>query len=114
MSVSITSAWRDEPDYVVGYYEEIAGKPPVQRNLTSTPLLENLNGYNGHILNHVEGIRQHHYNPIRYHFDRISVPNDMSFQHSMTNDLSVMLTSTYSLFFNYSHMINISQLKSND
>src|SRR5438034_7714387 len=69
MSVSITSAWRDEPDYVVGYYEEIAGKPPVQRNLTSTPLLENLNGYNGHILNHVEGIRQHHYNPIRYHFD---------------------------------------------
>ena len=73
-----------KPDHIVEYHEEIAReasktynqkypkppvqprsvvrKPSVQRNLISTPLLENLNVHNGHILNNVDDIRQHHYN----------------------------------------------------
>ncbi|RIA98144.1 hypothetical protein C1645_750726 [Glomus cerebriforme] len=93
VSASVASAWRDEPDHIVEYYEEIAReaskiynqkypKPPVQprsavgkpvqrrrsglTNLSSTPLFEHLNG---HVLNHVDDIRQHQYNPIRYYSD---------------------------------------------
>ena len=32
-------------------------------------MFENLNGHNGHILNYVDDIRQHNYNPIRYYSD---------------------------------------------
>src|SRR5688572_31553671 len=56
-----------------------SGKQQVQRrrrelnNLTSTPLLEHLNG---HVLNHVNDTRQNHYNPIRYYSDHNrSLPN---------------------------------------
>jgi len=87
VSASVASAWREEADHIVEYYEEIAReaskiynqkypKPPVQSKpaverqtqrrrsgltkSTSTPLSGHLN---------YDNTRQHHYNPIRYYSD---------------------------------------------
>lgn len=111
VSASVASAWRDEPEHIVEYYEDIAreaskiynqkypkppvqqrsvvGKPPVQRrrsgltSLSSTPSFDDLNG---HVLNHTDDLRQHHYNynPIRYYSDHNrTLPNGTA--HSLTH-----------------------------
>ncbi|GBC10833.1 hypothetical protein RclHR1_09940001 [Rhizophagus clarus] len=112
VSSSVATAWRDEPEHIVEFYEEIAreaskiynqkypkppvqqksvvGKPPVQRRrsgLSSLPSTPSFDDLNSHVLNHTEDIRQHYnYHPIRYYSDR-TLPNGTTTlaNHSLTH-----------------------------